>query len=105
MPEIAAEIGERRGVKFELGAMTTAAPGFMDQNLVQGYRDAAAAMGVPAMDIPSGASHDSAAFADAGVPTAMLFIRNEHGSHNPDEAMEIPDFIQTTKLLAAAFAK
>jgi N-carbamoyl-L-amino-acid hydrolase len=31
----------------------------------------------------------------------MLFIRNEHGSHNPDEAMEIPDFIEATKLLAA----
>ena len=105
VPKIAAEIGERRGVKFELGAMTNAAPGFMDQNLVQGYRDAADAMGVSAMDIPSGASHDSAAFADAGVPTAMLFIRNEHGSHNPDEAMEIPDFIAATKLLAAAFAR
>ena len=65
------------------------------------YRKAAAGMNVRAMDIPSGASHDSAAFADAGVPTAMLFIRNEHGSHNPDEAMEIPDFIDATKLLAA----
>lgn len=104
-PEIAAEIGARRGVAFDLGPMTTAAPGFMDANLVQGYRDAADAMGVKAMDIPSGASHDSAAFADAGTPTAMLFIRNEHGSHNPDEAMEIPDFIAATKLLAAALGR
>ena len=101
VPAIAAEIGARRGVKFELGAMTRAAPGFMDQGLVETYRKAAAGMNVRAMDIPSGASHDSAAFADAGVPTAMLFIRNEHGSHNPDEAMEIPDFIDATKLLAA----
>jgi len=102
VPAIAAEIGAKRGVKFKLGAMTRAAPGFMDQGLVETYRKAAADMNVRAMDIPSGASHDSAAFADAGVPTAMLFIRNEHGSHNPDEAMEIPDFIDATKLLAAS---
>ncbi len=104
VPEIAAEIGARRDVRFELGAMTRAAPGRMDPRLVETYRKAAAAVGVRAMDIPSGASHDSAAFADAGAPTAMLFIRNEHGSHNPDEAMEIPDFIAATKLLAAALA-
>ena len=29
-----------------------------------------------------------------GVPTAMIFVRNEHGSHNPDEAMELADFAQ-----------
>lgn len=104
VPEMAAEIAARRGVAFDLGVMTSAAPGVMDDGLVAVYRTAAAAMGVKAMDIPSGASHDSAAFADAGVPTAMLFIRNENGSHNPDEAMEIPDFIETTKLLAAALA-
>ncbi|MFT5448181.1 MAG: di/tripeptidase [Gammaproteobacteria bacterium] len=59
---------------------------------------------ISGMDIPSGASHDSAAFADVGVPTAMLFIRNANGSHNPDEAMEIADFIDATKLLTAALA-
>ncbi len=103
-PELAAAIAAEKGVVFDLGPMTRAAPGFMDANLVETYRAAADAMGVKAMDIPSGASHDSAAFADAGVPTAMLFIRNENGSHNPDEAMEIADFIETTKLLAAALA-
>lgn len=103
-PEIAAKIARDKGVAFDLGPMTRAAPGFMDAGLVETYRAAAAAMGVKAMDIPSGASHDSAAFADAGVPTAMLFIRNENGSHNPDEAMEIADFIEATKLLTAALA-
>lgn len=103
-PAMAAEIGAVRGVRFDLGAMTRAAPGVMDPDLVAVYRQAAAEMGVRAMDIPSGASHDSAAFADAGAPTAMLFIRNEHGSHNPDEAMDIPDFIEATKLLGAALA-
>ena len=52
------------------------------------------------MDIPSGASHDAAAFAAAGVPTAMIFVRNANGSHNPDEAMEIDDFMKGVELLA-----
>jgi hypothetical protein len=59
---------------------------------------------ISGIDIPSGASHDSATFADAGVPTAMLFIRNANGSHNPDEAMEIANFIDVTKLLSAALS-
>lgn len=102
LPELAREVSDQYGVRLDLGSMTQAAPGVMAPALIARYREAASAMEIPYMDIASGASHDSAAFADAGVPTAMLFIRNEHGSHNPDEAMDIPDFIAATKLLAAA---
>src|ERR1700761_4606517 len=42
---------------------------------------------------PSGAGHDSAGFEDVGVPSAMGFVRNAHGSHHPDEAMDIDDFM------------
>jgi N-carbamoyl-L-amino-acid hydrolase len=49
--------------------------------------------------VPSGAGHDAATFAGAGIPTAMLFVRNEHGSHNPHEAMEIADLDQAIRLL------
>jgi N-carbamoyl-L-amino-acid hydrolase len=41
-------------------------------------------------------------FGIMGVPTAMIFIRNEHGSHNPDEAMDLADFAQGLRLLVAA---
>jgi beta-ureidopropionase / N-carbamoyl-L-amino-acid hydrolase len=34
------------------------------------------------------------------VPTLMLFVRNQNGSHNPDEAMEMADFATVTRLLA-----
>ena len=46
------------------------------------------------MPLPSPASHDAATFTVAGVPTAMLFVRNANGSHNPHEAMEIDDFLE-----------
>jgi len=32
----------------------------------------------------------------------MLFIRNENGSHNPDESMEMDDFEKTAQVLATA---
>ena len=34
-----------------------------------------------------------------GIPTAMIFVRNEHGSHNPDEAMALDDFAVATEAL------
>ena len=49
--------------------------------------------------MPSGAGHDAAVFANAGVPAAMVFVRNANGSHNPDEAMEICDLVAGTDII------
>ena len=43
---------------------------------------------IPTMAIGSGGGHDCAVFAGQGVASAMLFIRNDGGSHNPAETME-----------------
>jgi N-carbamoyl-L-amino-acid hydrolase len=40
----------------------------------------------------SGAGHDAAVFAKVGIPSAMIFVRNDHGSHNADESMSLEDF-------------
>jgi beta-ureidopropionase / N-carbamoyl-L-amino-acid hydrolase len=52
----------------------------------------------------SGAGHDAAILSGTGVPTLMLFVRNQNGSHNPDEAMEMADFAVVTRLLAQGIA-
>ena len=96
----ALKIEQKRGVQFNLGDFTRAAPGPMDEQIKTRMLSGADSLGIPYMEIPSGASHDAAAFAAAGVPTQMLFIRNANGSHNPDEAMEISDFMEVTRLLA-----
>jgi beta-ureidopropionase / N-carbamoyl-L-amino-acid hydrolase len=36
---------------------------------------------------------DAAVFTDARIPSAMVFVRNENGSHNPEEAMNLDDFV------------
>ena len=96
---IVAEIQARRGVTFDLGPFTHAAPGILDPAIKRHLAKGVEALGLAAIDIASGASHDAAAFAAAGVPTAMIFIRNAHGSHNPVEAMALPDFMRATELL------
>ena len=61
--------------------------------------------GTPYDIIPSGAGHDASLFANAGIPSGMLFIRNQNGSHNPDEAMEISDFMLGVQVLDDAVEK
>lgn len=86
------EIEARRGVRFELGPETGSRSALMDAGVRAGLKRAAEALGVRHREMPSGGGHDTAAFADAGVPAGLLFIRNQNGSHNPKEAMRMEDF-------------
>jgi len=92
-------IEARRGVHFELGleSGSTAAP--LDAGLRAGLAEAARGAGVSYLDMASGGGHDAAAFAAAGVPAAMLFVRNQNGSHNPHEAMRMEDFDAACRVL------
>jgi N-carbamoyl-L-amino-acid hydrolase len=85
-------IGEERGVEFKLDRRLESAPAVMDPEWVKGLRAVARGLGLPDEEIPSGAGHDAAIFANEGIPSVMIFVRNEHGSHNPDEAMTMDDF-------------
>jgi N-carbamoyl-L-amino-acid hydrolase len=102
-----AEIEARRGVRFELGVEGGSQPGLMDAGVQAGLRRAADSLGIPALSMASGAGHDAAAFCQAGVPSGMLFVRNQHGSHNPKEAMRMEDFSKACAVVqrfAAEFA-
>jgi N-carbamoyl-L-amino-acid hydrolase len=48
--------------------------------------------------------HDAAMFARAGVASVVLLVRNQNGSHNPEEAMRMEDFGAATKVLGVATA-
>lgn len=98
----AAAVGAAYGAAFEFDPMLYSPPAAMDEGLRRALAEGAAAAGVPVRSISSGAGHDSAIFAAAGVPTAMLFIANRFGSHNPKEAMAIEDFLAGATVLAEA---
>lgn len=96
-----AEIRARRGVTIELGPEMTWPVAAMSDAVLDRLEAAAGRAGVPVIRMPSGAGHDAAVLAEAGVPSAMVFVRNAHGSHNPDEAMELDDLAQAVAMLEA----
>ncbi len=95
---ICRQIEVRRNVRFEFDAPLTWAPAPMDAALVEKLTVVAG----PASEVPllaSGAGHDTAAFAEAGVPSVMIFVRSENGSHNPEEAMDASDLDAVVAML------
>jgi beta-ureidopropionase / N-carbamoyl-L-amino-acid hydrolase len=67
-----------------------------------GLRDRLAAL-LAAPVLPTGAGHDAGILAAAGVPTAMLFVRNPTGvSHSPAEHAEPADCAAGVAALARA---
>jgi len=80
------------GVMFDLGARTSTSPAKMHPAVISGLGVAAGSAQQPVLEMPCGAGHDAATFASLGIPTGMLLIRNENGSHNPDEYMDMADF-------------
>jgi N-carbamoyl-L-amino-acid hydrolase len=101
---IIAGIEQRRGVRFHRGPKARAAVGAVDQSIESALERCAGQLNLPVLRLGSPASHDAAAFAAAGVPMGMIFVRNANGSHNPREAMAIDDFMAGATLLAQYLA-
>jgi len=84
----AAAIGRTYRVEFDLGSTSDSPPAVMDARL----RAALLRYLAQPFEMASGAGHDAAVFAKMGIPSAMIFVRNDNGSHNPEEAMSLEDF-------------
>lgn len=92
-------IASARKVEFHFDRRIDSAPARMNGALVERLQALAKGLQLPVETIPSGAGHDAAIFSNVGVPAAMIFIRNDNGSHNPREAMDLDDFLKGTELL------
>jgi N-carbamoyl-L-amino-acid hydrolase len=95
------EIEKDRGVTFELGREVGTPPTAMDKQLIALIEEAARPLGIATRRMPT-VGHDAAMFARAGIPCAVLLIRNANGSHNSDEALERTDFADGVHVLARA---
>lgn len=100
-----AQIEVKRGVTFELGSSVYTEPARMSDRLVALAQEAANSVGIDCEIMPSGAGHDTAVFANNGVPATMFFVRNENGSHNPHEAMDLPDFFAGAEVLSQSLLR
>jgi acetylornithine deacetylase/succinyl-diaminopimelate desuccinylase-like protein len=63
--------------------------------------------GLPVVELPSGAGHDAATLAGAGVSAAMLFVRSLNGgiSHSPQEESAAADVELAVDVLAGALSR
>lgn len=95
----AVEIAERRGLSVSFGSVARTAPAFVSLTTVEQIEAAALCEGHVLRRMPSGAGHDAAALATAGIPVGMIFVRNDNGSHNPHEAMEVADLVAAVPIL------
>ncbi len=95
-----AEIARRRQVRFVLGDPVGSSPTPLDPSLRAGLNASAERLGIPAIPFAT-VGHDASVFARAGIPAAVLLVRNGEGSHNPHETMAIDDFEQGVQVLAA----
>ena len=88
-----------RRVSFRFDPVIHTPSAVLDRSIVDRLSAIIESEGYVSETIPSGAGHDAAIFANAGVPTGMVFIRNQNGSHNPKEDMDIDDFMAGVRVL------
>jgi N-carbamoyl-L-amino-acid hydrolase len=97
----AAARAARDGTGVHLVAESVAPPVRFDRALR--VRLARLLGGVP--ELPTGAGHDAGVLSGAGIPAAMLFVRNPTGvSHAPDEHAEEGDCLAGVDALATVLA-
>jgi len=67
-------------------------------------RDEVERLGLPVVELPSGAGHDAGILASRGVSAGMLFVRSLNGgvSHSPDELSSAEDIALAVEVLTAA---
>lgn len=93
------QVESDRKVRFVRDKQMRVEPALCDPKLVDALMAAMGRTGLEPFVMPSGGGHDAAVFAAAGVPSAMVFVRNRNGSHNPDEAMDLPDFMAAVDIV------
>ncbi len=95
------DIARRRRVRFVMGAPVGSSPTPLDPGLRAALLASAQSLEIPAIEFAT-VGHDASIFARAGIPAAVLLVRNDDGSHNPHEKMDLADFEQGVQVLAAA---
>jgi N-carbamoyl-L-amino-acid hydrolase len=98
-------IARERGVRFEFDRRLLSDPATMDPAICAELAESCSQQGTAFEVIPSGAGHDASLFANAGIASGMLFVRNQNGSHNPHEAMDMNDFMLGVQAMHSALAR
>ena len=93
MREAATVIGKKFQVEFVFDEPVVMPAALANPEVMDRLAASAKTLGVPVRVMPSGAGHDAAVMASGGIPVAMIFVANQNGSHNPNEALKMNDFV------------
>jgi len=105
LKRIIKDFNESNKAQVELDEIWYSKPIRFDDQCVSAVREAAATFDYPAMEMVSGAGHDSV-YISKVAPTSMVFIPCEDGlSHNKKENIKIEDAISGTNVLLHAVLK
>ncbi|MCA0933647.1 Zn-dependent hydrolase [Lutimonas saemankumensis] len=102
LKKLISNFNKTKKVQVELDQIWYSEPIRFDDKCVSAVRDAVAKLDYPAMELVSGAGHDSVYISKVS-PTSMIFIPCEKGlSHNEKENIEKKDAFQGTNVLLHA---
>jgi acetylornithine deacetylase/succinyl-diaminopimelate desuccinylase-like protein len=79
----------------------------MSERVRAALREEVGRLGLPVIELASGAGHDAGVLAAAGVEAGMLFVRSLNGgvSHSPDEETSADDVAVAVDVLTSALAR
>ena len=102
-----AERLDRLTAALEIEAPIRTEPAPMADEIRAALRAELERLGVPVLELPSGAGHDAGILATAGVPSGMLFVRSLNGgiSHNPAELSSPEDIALAVDALTGALGR
>ena len=101
---LARERAEHDGTRLSVTAESVSGEVSFDPGLAAGLASGHAGGDWPVL--PTQAGHDAGILSAAGIPTAMLFVRNPTGvSHSPDEHAEVPDCLAGVDALAETLTR
>ncbi len=102
-----AEQLDRLAAALEIEEPVRTEPSPMSDEIRAALRAEVEALGVPVLELPSGAGHDAGILATAGVASGMLFVRSLNGgiSHNPAELSSAEDIALALDALTGALRR
>ncbi|WP_413378054.1 M20 family metallo-hydrolase [Alkalihalobacillus sp. 1P02AB] len=83
-------ISERRNLKYKMTSKLKAKPAKSASHILETMRKKSDALSLNTIEMPSGGGHDAQLMAEI-TDMAMIFVRSENGSHNPNEIATAED--------------
>ncbi len=98
-------IALKRGVSIETKITEKGTPAKLREQDYRIIEEAATSLGIRSLRMPSGAGHDAQYISLYGIPTAIIFVRNSGGSHNPAESVMEEDVEDATRVLVETIVR